>query len=287
MIGTIAPLAVSPRSDIRLSVHGLELVVRSDVPAVISTVKASYSAFEVVDPERDSDCAATTIETWSATTSDETAAILATLDRVVDTVMKGLGARDILGTHAAAVAIDGRAVVLAGRSGAGKSTLTLALLRGGARLLTDELTLVDRDDRTVLPYPRALHVSPATVDLLPELSFLYARPRHALGADLEWAVSTADLARAFGTTVAPATPLAAIVLLDERGDPSREPDLEPISRAQAAMELARGTPAAAHDLAGTIGRLGSIAAQVPAYRLRATDLASTAALLRRELGAAA
>jgi hypothetical protein len=40
-------------------------------------------------------------------------------------------------------------------------------------------------------------VSPSTVELLPELTFLRERPRQALGADLEWAVSTADLRRAF------------------------------------------------------------------------------------------
>ena len=64
--------------------------------------------------------------------SGETEAILGTLDRVVMAVIGGLGDRGIIGTHAGAVAIDGRAVVLAGSSGAGKSTLTLALLRAGS-----------------------------------------------------------------------------------------------------------------------------------------------------------
>ena len=274
MIGAVrSPRPPSPVRDVRLRVHGLDIVVRSDVPLVIDTVATSYAAFQVTD--QTGGPATCVIETWSTTASDESAAVLGTLDRVVMQVLDGLGERGIVGTHAAAVAIDDRTVVLAGRSGAGKSTLTLALLRDGARLLTDELTLVDRDDRTILPYPRALHVSPWTVDLLPELAFLRDRPRQALGADLEWAVSTADLAQAFGATVAAPTRLGAVVILDERGDVADEPRIERLTGAQAALELARGTPAAARDFAGTIARLASIAGSVPTLRVRATELERT------------
>jgi hypothetical protein len=284
MIGAVrSPHEPGLRDEVRLRVHGLDLRVRSDVPAVLDTVAASYAAFRVVDPASDRDTSIR-IEMWSTAARDATAAVLGTLDQVVMQVIDGLGAEGILGTHAAAVALDDdRAVVLAGRSGAGKSTLALALLRDGAGLLTDELTLIDRDDRTILPYPRAIHVSPATVDLLPELGFLRERQRQALGAELEWAVSTDDVARAFGATVAGPTRLAAIVILDQRGDPADEPIIERITGAQAAMELSRGTPAAARDFAGTVSRLGSIAGSAPTFRLRATDLRRTAALLRDHL----
>lgn len=285
MMGAPAPLGAPPvLGQVHLRIHGLDIQIRSDVPAVIDTVATSYAAFCV--GEAGTDAATPPIETWRATTGGQTAAVLGTLDRVVVRVIEGLARRGILGTHAAAVTIDDRAIVLAGRSGAGKSTLTLALLRDGARLLSDELTLIDRDDRTVLPYPRALHVSPATVDLLPELAFLHDRPRQALGADSEWSVSAADLALAFGSTTAAPTQLAAIVLLDDRGDPGDAPRIAPVTGAQAAIELARGTPAAARDFTGTLTRLGSIASVVPAIRLRATDVRRTSALLFEHLAVA-
>jgi hypothetical protein len=280
MIGGVPPVASAAEiGDVHLRIHGLDVGIRSDIPAVLDTVATSYAAFRLVDPGVPSAEAGSVIETWSTGEHDATAAVLGTLDRVVMRVLDGLDERGILGTHAAAVAMGGRAIVLAGRSGAGKSTLTLALLREGARLLTDELTLVDRDGSTVLPYPRALHVSPSTIDLLPELAFLRDRPRQALGADLEWAVSPADLARAFGAALATPTRLGAIVLLDERGDPRDDPRMEPITAAQSALELARGTPAAARDFAGTIARLATIAGSVPTVRVRATDLRRTAAML--------
>ena len=49
--------------------------------------------------------------------------------------------------HAATLERDGRAFVFAGPSGAGKTTLTLALMARGWRLVTEEMTLVDRELR--------------------------------------------------------------------------------------------------------------------------------------------
>jgi hypothetical protein len=47
------------------------------------------------------------------------------------------------GLHAAAVALDGRGVLLAGHGGAGKSTTALRCLDSGLDLLGDDITLVD------------------------------------------------------------------------------------------------------------------------------------------------
>ncbi|MSY12455.1 MAG: hypothetical protein F2673_04925, partial [Actinobacteria bacterium] len=47
--------------------------------------------------------------------------------------------------HAAGVARDGRAVVMAGRSGDGKSTLTARLVRSGWEYVTDEQITFDRE----------------------------------------------------------------------------------------------------------------------------------------------
>lgn len=50
--------------------------------------------------------------------------------------------RGALPFHACAVAIDGRAILIAGESGAGKSTLAAGLVVQGARFLADDLTVV-------------------------------------------------------------------------------------------------------------------------------------------------
>jgi hypothetical protein len=279
----LPPTSEAARDHVRIRIDGLDIGVRSDLPAVLDTVATSYRAFLV---EAATPTSAGDRIVWIDTPSsgdDEIGAILGTLDRIVDAVIDGLGAEGIVGTHAASVVVDGRAVVLAGPSGAGKSTLTLAMLRDGASLLTDELTLIAPDDRTVLPYPRALHVSPTTVELLPELGFLESRPRQDLGAGSEWSVTVDDLERAFGTGVAAPSPLAAIVLLDDRGDQADEPAIESIGGAAATMTLLRGTPAAARDFGATMARLGAIAGGVPAFRLRATDVARTAAALRAQV----
>lgn len=51
--------------------------------------------------------------------------------------------RGLVPLHAGCVEINGRAVAFAGGSGVGKSTLTAAFLRGGYRVLADDVTVVD------------------------------------------------------------------------------------------------------------------------------------------------
>jgi hypothetical protein len=63
---------------------------------------------------------------------------------------------DLYFLHAAAVALDGRVVLLAGPAGAGKSTLALSLLQHGFEYLSDELAPIDIGRAVAYPYPRAL-----------------------------------------------------------------------------------------------------------------------------------
>lgn len=59
--------------------------------------------------------------------------------------------------HAGCVAIGGRGVLIAGRSGTGKSDLALRLVDRGARLVSDDYTLVEaRDGRLVASAPHAI-----------------------------------------------------------------------------------------------------------------------------------
>lgn len=291
MHASVAARATFLRTE-RYLIHGVELRVETDLPAAAEAVAISYGAFAMgpVHPTATGHAAISALRAGGrvrledhrgqvSLVEGETAAVLGLLDRVVKAVLALLHTRGILGTHAGVVAIDGRAVLLSGRSGRGKSTLTLGLVRRGAGWLTDELALIAADDVTVLPYPRALHVSPATVDLLPELAFLHDRPRHDLGGASEWSVTPADLARAFNASPAGPTRLAAILLLDGDPDPGRDPDVARVPPALATMELLRGTPAAADDFAGTMLRLSDVTVGVATARLRVGELDRTAALV--------
>jgi HprK-related kinase A len=68
--------------------------------------------------------------------------------------------------HAAVLERNGRAVVLPGDPGSGKSTLTAALMLSGWRLLSDELTMVDRDDGLVVPLARPVSLKNESIGII-------------------------------------------------------------------------------------------------------------------------
>ena len=57
--------------------------------------------------------------------------------------------------HASCVAIDGVAVLIEGRSGAGKSDLALRLIDRGAMLVSDDYTMLLRQDGVLIARPPA------------------------------------------------------------------------------------------------------------------------------------
>lgn len=62
--------------------------------------------------------------------------------------------------HAGAVESRGRAYLLAGPSGSGKTTLTLALVKAGLKLLSDDFAPLERKTRLVHRFPKSLGVRP-------------------------------------------------------------------------------------------------------------------------------
>ena len=68
--------------------------------------------------------------------------------------------------HAAVLERNGRAVILPGDPGAGKSTLTAALMLSGWRLLSDELTMIDRDDGLVVPLARPVSLKNESIEVI-------------------------------------------------------------------------------------------------------------------------
>lgn len=77
--------------------------------------------------------------------------------------------------HAAAVARDGRALLLAAPSGSGKTTLTLAMLERGFELLSDDFAPMERASGLIHPFPKTPRIRPG-----PGQRLGLARPRLAL-----------------------------------------------------------------------------------------------------------
>lgn len=77
--------------------------------------------------------------------------------------------------HAAALERDGNALILPGEPGAGKSTLCAALVSRGWRLLSDEMTMLDGTDGSLVPIPRPISLKNRSVTVIreycPDLAF--------------------------------------------------------------------------------------------------------------------
>ncbi|ETX03301.1 MAG: hypothetical protein ETSY1_00380 [Candidatus Entotheonella factor] len=85
--------------------------------------------------------------------------------------------------HAAGVCRDGTGILMPGTSGAGKTTLTLAMLRGGWDMLSDDMVFLadgpvhEPDSMQVLAFPDAVDVTDATAQLFPELQDWVQQPK--------------------------------------------------------------------------------------------------------------
>jgi hypothetical protein len=279
------------------TIHGVSFTVESDVPIAARAVADSYGVFADPDPhagalsdrlilQRVADGYRLVDATGrAALVRSEQAAVVGLFDLVVHAVLDGLRARGLLAIHAGVVAFEEGAVILAGPSGHGKSTLTLALVRAGGALLTDEMAVIATDDRTILPFPRGLHVRPDTLAMFPELAFVERRERYDLGGGSEWSIGARDLAAAYHTGLGGPTRLAGVVVLSDVPDPGRPMELTPLSPAVTALDLLRGTPAGATDFAGTMRRLGTITAGARCARLRMGPLDASAHAVRTWLRA--
>lgn len=68
--------------------------------------------------------------------------------------------------HAAAVEKNGLAAILLAPHGSGKSTLTAGLVHAGWRLLSDELTLIDRKTGLIQALPRPISLKNQSIDVI-------------------------------------------------------------------------------------------------------------------------
>jgi HprK-related kinase A len=81
-----------------------------------------------------------------------------------------LGQKRFLLLHAATVERGGRALLMTGASGAGKSTLAALLGEHGWRLMGDEFALLDLDDGSLHPFPRAISLKNQAIHVMENIA---------------------------------------------------------------------------------------------------------------------
>ncbi len=80
--------------------------------------------------------------------------------------------RNLMLIHAAALAKDGKAILIPGFTGGGKTTLSVALLRGGFKILSDDRPFLRKatDGFNLLAFPEDVDVTEQTISFFPELA---------------------------------------------------------------------------------------------------------------------
>jgi hypothetical protein len=110
------------------------------------------------------------IDVYTGTTAHPDTAYTYLISQVISVALLQRGIESL---HASAVELDGKAYFLIGESGFGKSTLTAALLRRGARVITDDLLVLERRGDVFFAVPGATRIK------------LNPQTAASLGVDLE------------------------------------------------------------------------------------------------------
>jgi hypothetical protein len=136
---------------------------------------------------------------------------------------------DLLHVHGAALATPHASLLLPGTSGIGKTTFALALALRGLRLLSDDVVFIHTDTWQVEPFPRSFHIHDDALPRLVPLGLRYTSEDY-IGAYL-----CSSVLRPWDRT--PGPPLRYVLF--PRLEPGGSLVLEPITAAEAALELMR------------------------------------------------
>ncbi len=168
--------------------------------------------------------------------------------------------------HAAAVAYEGRSLLLAGTSGSGKTTLALSLMLKGAEYLSDEAVFLSPSGGKLTAFPRALALKEGRdhwIDF-PERSSVTENSSawHIAG-------KTYIFPRRFGLKVANQPVSAtAVILLERAAGPLSFVRIAP---GEALLPLLRQVfPTEPHDQ--IMSTVTGLLRAAPCYRLRTSDL---------------
>jgi hypothetical protein len=175
---------------------------------------------------------------------------------------------DLVWLHAAGVARDGCAMLIAGTSGSGKSTLAARLVRRGLQYLGDEVLALDTASGAVHPFPMAPAVrAESSRDL--SLSEVRRLPKSTV------ALASTDVA-------AGATRVAALAFPARTGHAIGVEQLPP---SHAAIELLGHCLDGSPDRMRAVRAAAALAAVAPAIRLTFDEIDEAVACAERHLNA--
>lgn len=232
-----------PASTPAFDALGWCFAVTSDDPRVVGYVGELYAGLAVGAPHRD-------LHTYrieqvepgehALTLDGEQLGAAASASRLVVTLVhdvnrRAIDATSLLVAHAGGVVGAQGAVVLPAHMEAGKTTLTAGLVRAGFGYLSDEAVAFDWETFDVVAYAKPLSIDPGAWVLFPQLE--PQAPFDDAGyKESQWQVPPEHLRR--GAVVASARCRYLVFPRYVAGARTR---LEPISRAEAVVELAKNT----------------------------------------------
>lgn len=187
---------------------------------------------------------------------------------------------DRLLLHAGSVARGGQGVVFASFSGGGKSTLTAGLVSRGWGYLCDEFAIYDPATHTLEPFPKAMCIKSGSFELMRSLGLPLHRPRNYVKA-FKGPVGYCSPVEA-GAWI-PDQPVGLRAVVFNEFHNAAEPRLVSLSKAEAAMELARFTFRRQRFADGGTGLIAELVRQVDCYRLYTGALEPTCQLIESKL----
>ncbi|HEV2755713.1 MAG TPA: hypothetical protein VG318_08035 [Actinomycetota bacterium] len=185
--------------------------------------------------------------------------------------------RDFLLIHSGAVTIGDRAVLVPAEMDTGKSTTVTALLRAGARYLSDELGALDPVTRNVYPYPKRITLDQETLAFFPGLEEGLGDRAGAMETLTQRYVRPEDC----DSSIAAPAPLGAVVFPTK--DREGPPRLEPVPASEAAWLLARNARNLYRYADRGVLMLGQMCGDAQAYRLSGGTPVERADLLMERL----
>ena len=197
------------------------------------------------------------------------------LERVLEHLIRTCSGGMLL--HAAAVARDGKALVLAGKTGAGKTTLATWLVCRGFDYLTDELLCIDTQAMCVRGFARPLHLKKPGRAL-----FAGVIDMHGGAAVMQSPLGTHVSPTRLGARVVHSAWPRAVVLPAYRA--GARLDLHPLSKTQAATRLMGCLANARERPQHGFEEVSGLVQAVPAFALTYSDLEEAGAQLEAMLG---
>ncbi len=165
--------------------------------------------------------------------------------------------------HAGTFELDGWRFLVPGSSGHGKSSLVLAACQQGALFGGDDLTWLDLDDGSIIPFPMAMALSDDGLaqfgDDLSEASFISVLVEREDKTECRNYFNPAQ----FGSKIMDSGPISSVILRHPPFD--EEGRLERLDPGEALIELYRHTQFHWDERIEVFQQMGAVAGEVPVF----------------------